>query len=46
MAHLSPKSFSSEGVLGRHQPYPKILECTTNFFFLGLFFDSDIFVMD
>ena len=46
MAHVSPKKFSSEGVLGRHQPSPQILECTTDFFFLGLFFDSDIFVMN
>ena len=46
MAHVSPKKISSECVLGRHQPKPKILKCTTDFFFLGLFFDSDTFVMN
>ena len=35
MAHVSPKKFSSEEVLGRHQPEQKILECTTDFSFLG-----------
>ena len=34
MAPVSLENFSSEGVLGRHQPQPKILECTTDFFFL------------
>ena len=35
MAHVSLENFSSEGVLGRHQPQPKILKCTTDFSFLG-----------
>ena len=37
MADVSPENFVSEGVFGRHQPKPKILECTTNFFFLGCY---------
>ena len=37
MAHVSPEKFSSEGVLGRHQPLPKILEYKTDFSFLGCY---------
>ena len=45
MVHMSPEMFSSEGVLGRHHPNQKSYNAQL-IFFLRLFFDSDIFVMN
>ena len=44
MAHLFLENFSSEGVMGRNQPYLETLACTTDF---SLFVSNcDVFVMD
>ena len=42
---MSLEKFSSEVVLGRHYPNQKSYNAQL-IFFLGLFFDSDIFLMD